>query len=91
MLVETLEDTKVYLKATLLQCLIEANELEGSTNGKIQHTYKTVLRREKEGIEVYTNVRRDPVTNYRMYTGLNIRQIVEYEMNRAKGVLNGQS
>lgn len=82
MLLETLEDSKTYMKATLLQCLSEAHS---QVSDRIPYTYKTVLKREKEGVDVYTAVRRDPATSYRLYTGLQIRKIVEYEINRAKG------
>jgi DNA-binding transcriptional MerR regulator len=35
------------------------------------------------GIKAYIRVRRDPATGYRLYTGRDIRRILEYEMKRA--------
>lgn len=79
MLIETLEDSKTYLKATLLQCLQEAK----AKYPKVQATYKTIIKREKMGFDVYSDTRRDPATGYRMYTGLQIRKIVEFEIAKA--------
>jgi len=73
MLIDTLNDSQQYLKSTLLECLDEQN---------LTSSYKTVQRREKAGIEVYNNISRDPVSGYRMYTGKQIRDIVEYEKTR---------
>jgi len=79
MLIDTLDDTRTYLKATLLQCLAEVS----TEDRPIPATYKSILRREKQGIKAYTRVRRDPATGYRLYTGRDIRRILEYEIKRA--------
>ena len=81
MLIETLDNKRTYLKATLMKCLKEAS----SEQSPIPWTYKSILRREKAGIRVYNKVRRDPGTTYRMYTGKLIREIVDYEIHRAIG------
>lgn len=73
MLYDTLKTDQSYLKSTLLECLKEQN---------LVSSYKTIQRREKSGIDVYTNVLRDPVSGFRMYTGAQIRQIIEYEQKR---------
>lgn len=75
MLYDTIKDDQHYLKSTLLECLSEQN---------LVSSYKTIQRREKQGVEVYTDVNRDPVSGFRMYTGAQIRRIVEYERARAK-------
>lgn len=80
MLIDTLDDTKTYLKQTLLQVL-----QEGSTSElKIAATYKMILRREQKGVKVYLTVRKDPTTGYRMYTGRDIRKILEFEKEFAR-------
>lgn len=83
MLLDSLEDNKEYLKSTLLACLAEIKDHNGR---KLPSKYLNVLRREKEGVEVY-QCRRDPTTNYRFYTGRQVRKIIEYELRRRAGTL----
>jgi len=83
MLIETLEDNKSYLKATLIQCLEEAK----ASHPGIVTSYKTILKREKKSIPEYMGVRRDPATGYRFYTGLQIRKIILYERQKAVTII----
>lgn len=78
MLLDTLSDNQVYFKSTLIQVL---QDVRANQEIAIASSYKTVMRREKKKIPVYVNVVRDPTNGWRMYTGRQIRKIVEYEMN----------
>lgn len=81
MLIDTLLDKQIYFKATLKECLIEARE--SFKLKTIPSDYKTFIRREKAGIKQYLNTRRDPANNWRLYTGKQIKKIVQYEIERA--------
>lgn len=82
MLIDTLHDDQTYFKATLKECLIEAKTTSGLKH--LPSDYQTFVRREKAGIKLYLDTRRDPVNNWRMYTGKQIREIVKYEIGRLK-------
>lgn len=88
MLIDTLVESQVYMKATLIECLSEA---KGQTGLPIASSYKTIMRREKQGVTHYTQPRRDPVNGWRFYTGHEIRQIVTFETELAKSKLKKQS
>jgi len=77
MILDTLKDNQIYFKSTLIQVL---QEVRAEKNLPIGSSYKTVMRREKQKIPVYLNITRDPTNNWRMYTGKQIRKIVEYEL-----------
>ncbi len=79
MLLDTLDDRQAYHKSTLLEVL---KEVAQETKLPIATSYKTILRRERARVSVYTKVIRDPVNGWRMYTGKHIRKIVEWELNR---------
>lgn len=81
MLIDTLRDDGTYFKATLKECLVEARNKTGK---KIPADYKTFVRREKAGIKLYLDTRRDPVNGWRIYTGKQIREIVKFETDRAR-------
>jgi hypothetical protein len=80
MLLETLQDTHNYMKSTLLSCL---QETVGHDGQPLSSSYKTLLRKERKGIEVYKKVHRDPTTNWRMYSGRLIREIVDFELEQS--------
>lgn len=80
MLIDTIDDRQVYHKSTLLEILKEIKHAE--SGAPIATSYKTILRREKQRVPVYTNVTRDPVNGWRMYTGKQIRKIVAWELER---------
>lgn len=80
MLLDTLKDDGTYFKGTLQECLLEAKK---QTNLSIKFSYKTILRRERQNVDCYVNVTREPVNNWRMYSGRQIRAIVDYEIARA--------
>lgn len=86
MLLDTLTDKQTYFKSTLLQVL---QEVKAEKQLKIASSYKTIMRREKDRVPAYVNVTRDPANGWRMYTGLQIRKIVEYELAQ-KGAENGK-
>ena len=81
MLLETLKDSQTYFKSTLLEVL---QEVKAEQDIAIASSYKSIMRREKQRIPVYLEVVRDPTNGWRMYTGRQIRKIVEYELT-AKG------
>lgn len=81
MLLETLKDSQTYFKSTLVEVL---QEEKANSNIAIASSYKSIMRREKQRIPVYLEVVRDPTNGWRMYTGRQIRKIVEYELS-AKG------
>lgn len=80
MLLDTLDDRQTYHKSTLLEVLKEVKARKRDL--PIASSYKTILRRERARIDVYTDVIRDPVNGWRMYTGLHIRKIVQWELER---------
>ena len=80
MLLDTLDERQVYHKSTLVEVLKEVKTAHEEI--PICSSYKTIMRREKQHIAVYTNVVRDPVNGWRMYTGRMIRKIVEWELER---------
>jgi len=80
MLLDTLDDRQTYHKSTLLEVLKEIKKEHG--DAPIASSYKTILRRERSRVSVYTNVVRDPVNGWRMYTGRMIRKIVAWELER---------
>lgn len=77
MLLETLKENQTYFKSTLLEVL---QEVKADTGVAIASSYKSIMRREKQRIPVYLDVVRDPTNGWRMYTGRQIRKIVEYEL-----------
>lgn len=79
MLLDTLDDRQTYHKSTLLEVL---KEVAREKQVPIATSYKTILRRERSRVSVYTNVVRDPVNSWRMYTGRMIRKIVAWELER---------
>ena len=79
MMIDIIDDRKEYNKATLIQVLEEAR----TPDLPVTATYKAILRREKKKIPVYMNSRRDPANGYRLYTGRQIRKILEYEIDFA--------
>jgi len=82
MLLDTLNDKQTYFKSTLLQVLQEVRANEGLP---IASSYKSVMRREKQRVPAYLEVVRDPTNGWRMYTGRQIRKIVEWEVkNKSK-------
>lgn len=81
MLLDTLKENQTYFKSTLLEVL---QEVKASNDVAIASSYKSIMRREKQRIPVYLDVVRDPTNGWRMYTGRQIRKIVEYELS-AKG------
>lgn len=94
MLLDTLSDAQLYFKSTLLEVLRETRssfgkDRTGRDNLEILVSYKSILRRENAGVQVYQDVHRDPTNGYRQYTGKQIRDIVKYEIsvaeNRKKG------
>ena len=78
MLLDTLKDTQTYFKSTLVEVL---QEEKANCNMAIASSYKSIMRREKQRIPVYLDVVRDPTNGWRMYTGRQIRKIVEYELS----------
>lgn len=88
MLLDTLSDQQLYFKSTLLAVLQEAKADLKSRNPKLKKeipiSYKSILRREKKKISVYTEVHRDPANGWRMYSGRQIREIVKYETEQAE-------
>lgn len=88
MFLDTLIDHQLYFKATLISCLQEARVELKKTNPEIKKelpiSYKMILERERKRIPVYTEVHRDPANGWRMYSGKQIRKIVEYEINQIK-------
>lgn len=89
MLLDTLSDQQLYFKSTLLAVLQEAKADLKSRNPKLKKevpiSYKSIMRREKKKISVYTEVHRDPTNGWRMYSGKQIRDIVAYETAEAEG------
>lgn len=81
MLIDSLKDKQLYMKATLMGCLKEARF---RTNLPVSYSYKTILRREAEGVKCYLELHRDPMNMWRMFTGKQIKAIVAYEIERAK-------
>lgn len=81
MLIDTLVDSQTYMKATLIECLVEARSKTGLP---VACSYKTIMRREQQGESKYTAPRRDPVNGWRLYTGREIRIIVDHEIEVAK-------
>lgn len=84
-LIEKLDDQREYTKSALLKCLKQARKdtsIPKDVREKIPSSYDTLLRREDQDIAVYQNIRRDPATEYRMYTGAQIKAIVAYEIER---------
>ncbi len=80
MLLDTLEDRQTYHKSTLVEVL---KEVKTAHDDVIMATsYKTIMRRERARVSVYTDVIRDPVNGWRMYTGRQIRKIVAWELER---------
>lgn len=77
MLLDTLNDKQTYFKSTLLEVL---QETRANSNLPIASSYKSIMRREKQRVPVYLDVVRDPTNGWRMYTGRQIRRIVEYEL-----------
>lgn len=77
MLIDTLNDKQTYFKSTLLETLQEARADSGLP---IASSYKSILRRERNQVPVYQSVLRDPTNGWRMYTGRQIRNIVQYEL-----------
>ncbi len=91
MLIDSLKDDGTYFKATLIECLKEAKFQYGL---KISYSYKTFMRREEQNIAVYIGVGKDPANGWRIYTGSQIKAIVEYEVSRAqhlKRLMAGES
>ncbi len=83
MLLDTIDDRQVYHKSTLVEILREVKKSHNDV--AICASYKTIMRRERQKVVVYINVVRDPVNGWRMYTGRQIRKIVEWELER-KGI-----
>lgn len=81
MLLDTLQDSQTYFKSTLVEVL---QEVRAKEDLRIVSSYKSIMRREKQRIQVYCDVVRDPTNGWRMYTGRQIRKIVEYEIEKAK-------
>ena len=79
MLVDSLNDRQMYFKATLVSALKEAKERSGLP---IACSYKSILRREEDKVSVYLEAKRDPVNEWRMYSGSLIKKIVAYELKR---------
>lgn len=88
MLLDTLSDQQLYFKSTLLAVLQEAKvdlkNRKPDLKKEIPTSYKSILRREKKKIEVYITAHRDPINGWRMYSGKQIRDIVNYEMAEAQ-------
>jgi hypothetical protein len=88
MLLDTLNDQQLYFKSTLLAVLQEAKADLKSRHPKLKKeipiSYKSILRREKKKISVYTDAHRDPTNGWRMYSGKQIRDIVAYETAEAE-------
>lgn len=84
-IIESLKDRNKYLVSTLLACLIEARRMH---NLPLQASYRTILRRESSDVEVYTKCTRDQVSKFRMYTGSQIKKIIEYEVERTKAMID---
>lgn len=83
MLIDSLQPNLSYMKATLLECLKEARSEYKLT---ISASYNTIMRRERAGVDVYTDTGRDPVNGWRIYTADQIRKIVEYEKKKAESL-----
>ncbi len=79
MLVDTLTDRSMYFKATLVSALKEAKQRTGLP---IACSYKSILRREEDKVPLYLEAKRDPVNEWRMYSGSLIKRIVSYELKR---------
>lgn len=73
MLIDSIKNSERYMKGTFLACAKEAG---------LKVSYKTLTRREKAGIKVYTEVTRDPGTGWRMYSGSQIKRIIAYELKK---------
>ena len=88
MLLDTLNDQQLYFKSTLLAVLQEAKAdlktRKPDLKSEIPFSYKMILRREKDKVDVYIAVHRDPTNGWRMYSGKQIRDIVAYEVSEAE-------
>ena len=88
MFLDTLIDHQLYFKATLISCLQEARVKFKKENPQIKKeipiSYKMILERERKRVPVYLEAHRDPANGWRMYSGKQIRKIVEYEIDRTK-------
>jgi len=73
MIIDSIKSSDKYLKGTFLDCAKEAG---------LKVSYKTLTRREKEGVRVYTDVKRDPSTGWRLFSGTQIKRIIAYELKR---------
>lgn len=82
MLLDTLIDTQTYFKSTLVSVLQEAQAKHPDL--VIAASYKTIMRREHNRVPEYLEVIRDPTNGWRLYTGFQIRKIIEYELKHAK-------
>lgn len=74
-----IKDSKIYFKQTLVNTLRSVREITGL---KIAYSQHSIYRREKAGIPVYVNVRRDTEHGWRLYTGKQIKKIVMWEVER---------
>lgn len=88
MLLDTLNDNQLYFKSTLIAVLQEAKAdlktRKPDLKSEIPFSYKMILRREKDKVDVYIAVHRDPTNGWRMYSGKQIRDIVAYEVSEAE-------
>ena len=76
-----LKDGELYTKQQLLECLKLAND---KVDKRIPYSYKAILRRERSGVNVYTNVTITKGKEMRVYRKDQIESIVNYEIENLK-------